>query len=144
MNTREYQEKAMSLRHNPMVKEWIKERQKEGWNRCKDCKKCGFPHSDGLLCNGAPFGEIHFGGDKYYVSMSNVVFWTEFMQDHAPQGTFHWKHQRYFRRTDAGVEVTFFSKYNNTPQTHTWLIPDLEWQSIVDSCRLKGEGRGSL
>jgi len=131
MNPREYQEQAKSLRHNSMVEAWIKQRQRDPWNVATDCSRCGFPHNPGLICNGAPFGEIVFGGHTYYISISNVVWWVEFMCDYAPIGAFHWKNEWFFRKVNDNVEVTFFTSYNNTPQPNTLLIPLAEWKSIT-------------
>ncbi len=133
MNVKEYQDKAKSLRHLPMVEAWIAAYRADKWNIHEDCKWCGWPHNTHLLCNQAPFGVVVFGRYPYSVSMAEVVWWVDFMESHAPAGAFHWRDQKFFRRTDAGVEITFFTPYNNTPQRHVWVIPQLEWESITAS-----------
>jgi hypothetical protein len=136
MTIYEYQKLAMSLRHNSMVEAWIKEYQgTDQFCKHKDCRDCGFPHAPNLLCNLAQFGRVMFGGDSYSISMSNVVWWVDFMTNHAPVGAFHWKQQRFFRRVDKGVEITFFHLYNNCPQKNTWIVPDAEWDSIVQAVK---------
>ena len=133
MNAKEYEDLAKSLRHNPMVEAWIKTYLAQPHHDYKDCDRCGFPHPKGLMCNTAPFGELRFGGYTYSIELSNVVWWIGFMDDYAPKGAFHWKNERFFRRVDGAVEVTFFLPYNNTPQRNRWVIPNGEWDSIVEA-----------
>lgn len=132
MNPQEYNAKASKLRHDPMVEAWIAAYQADQVTPHEDCKHCGFPHDKHLLCGGT-FGKLVFGGNAYYIDRSSLIYWRGFVDDYAPQGAFHWKHERFFRRTDAGVEVTFFAPYNNCPQKVVWLIPENEWASICSA-----------
>jgi hypothetical protein len=127
----EYYEKAKEIRHAPMVEVWIQERQRIH-GAIEDCKSCGFPHNKHILCNQAPFAEIKFGGDSYSISLSNLVWWHDFIQGFVPVGAYHWSKERFFRNTLEGIEVVFFTKYNNHPQRNAWLIPHMEWRTIVE------------
>ena len=126
-----YLAKAKALRHNPMVEAWIaKSREMERQNYT-DCKHCGWPHNESLLCFQADFGTLWFCGELYGVDESEVVWWVDFMQAYAPQGAFHWKNERFFLRTNEGIEMISWYKYNNTPQKSVVKIPLAEWQTIV-------------
>lgn len=132
----EYVTRAKALRYSAMVEAWIR-----AWGvNDDDCAKCSFPHSPHLLCNSAPFGRVRFGGTDYTTSLSNVVWWVGFMEAYAPLGAFHWKDERFFRRTPEGVEVTFFTRHNNTPQRSVWTIPSNEWGSIVSAMKEQSDG----
>ena len=135
MTYSEYVAEAKALRGSPMVAAWIKEYQRNAWAVYQDCKQCGFPHSPHILCNGATFGEVVFGAQRYSIELGNVVWWEDFMRTHSPNGAFHWRDQKYFRRTEAGVEIIFFTKFNNTPQRNVWVIPSREWESIIKAVR---------
>ena len=128
MNRSQYVEKAKALRHTPMIEAWIKRYWPD--EQPANCNHCSFPHPPQFLCP-ATFGTVVFGDSQYSVNLNNVVFWYEFMQEFAPKGAFHWRHERFFKRVPEGVEVTFFTRFNSTPQRNTWLIPALEWDSIV-------------
>lgn len=125
----EYVSKAKALRHTAVVEAWISAFKKR--SQYPDCKHCSYPHSSNLLCGRAPFGEVRFGGHYYSVDLSNVVYWHEFIQTCAPENAFHWRDEKFFRRTSNGVEITFFTSWNNTPQRVVWKIPANEWESIV-------------
>jgi len=133
MTFESYLNEAMALRKNPMVKAWIATYQEIQEVKYKNCQHCGFPHHDGLICNGATFGAIDFGGRYYFINLGNVVWWVHFMKSHAPPGAFHWRDQKFFARTKDGVQITFFTEYNGHPQKNVWTIPPLEWESIVSA-----------
>lgn len=119
-----------NLRNNPMVQAWISNYKKV--NNCNndDCDRCGFPHSPHVLCGwGAIFGILTIGGDRYYVDTSNVNSFVQF--NNGIKRGFHWKNDIFFNRLDNSVVVTYYEKYNNSPQKRTWVIPLNEWESIV-------------
>jgi hypothetical protein len=128
-----------SLRQHPFVLAWIAEFQKDPWHtKYPDCRRCGFPHSDVLLCNGAPFGCLYIGGEPYSVDISNVAWMVQFREQSRPG--FHRRDDIYFQRMDDGsVRVTSFWQYNNCPQEKVWTIPSSEWASIVSSVSTAGE-----
>jgi hypothetical protein len=127
------------LRQHPFVLAWIAEFQKDSFHfNYPDCHSCGFPHSDVLLCNGAPFGLLYIGGKSYFVYISNVAWMVQFREKNRPG--FNWRDDTYFQRTDNGdVRVTSFWQYNNCPQEKVWTIPGSEWASIVSSVSMVGE-----
>lgn len=142
MNWENYFRQAKSLRLRPTVQAWIQSYQAKPYNKHLDCKTCGFPHSEHLMCNNAPFGEVQFGCQTYSITTGNVVWWVQFMEEHAPIGAFHWRDQRFFRRMkDGSVEVTFYTAFNNVPQKNVWIIPAEEWASICDAVKLPPEQR---
>jgi hypothetical protein len=122
-----------NLRNHPMVQAWVST-YKKGINReNKDCKTCGFPHSEQLLCGmGATFGTLTLGTDRYSVDTSNVEYFVQLCSAVGEDG-FHWKRDIFFRRLDGCVVVTYYEKYGNTPRKRTWRIPVIEWESIVKS-----------
>lgn len=128
-----------TLRQHPFVLAWIAEFQKDTWHKkYPDCHHCGFPHSEVLLCNGAPFGCLVIGRDTYSVDISNVNLMVQFREQQR-QG-FHWRDDIYFYRTKNGdVQITSFGQYNNCPQEKQWTIPAAEWASIVSSVSRVGE-----
>lgn len=135
-----YIDEVRKLRQHPFVLEWIAEYQKRGWKLAKyiDCHHCGFPHNEVLLCNGAPFGLLHIGGDCYSVDISNVEYFVKFRESQR-QG-FHWRDDIYFQRMkDGNVMVTSFYQYNNCPQERVWTIDRDSWASIVSSVSKNGE-----
>ncbi|HWE75050.1 MAG TPA: hypothetical protein VG328_17955 [Stellaceae bacterium] len=137
----EYDKEAKTLRHDSMVKAWMAEYQKDRLSRYKDCRRCGWPHNEVLLCFNAPFGELRLGGDLYSICESNVVFFHNFMKNTLGNGWgFHWRDEKFFGRdTDGSVIVRFIEQYNNAPQVRTWRIPAPEWASIVCSVSRDGE-----
>lgn len=131
----QYDVRAKALRHHPMVEAWIKEYYTAFvWReQPPDCRHCSYPHSPNLLCGGATFGALSIGGELYYVDWSNVCYFVQFREKE--RDGFHWRHDRFFRKTPEGIEVVFFTQYNNTPQEHVWRISRNEWKSIVTACR---------
>lgn len=123
------------LRHHPMVVAWIIFYQRKEHQKHEDCNKCGFPHNGHMLCGGgATFGELKIGKDSYYVDASNVEYFIWFREQIAADGAFHWRDDTFFSRTaDGKVKVTFYTRFNNSPQKQAWNIPDAEWKSIVES-----------
>jgi hypothetical protein len=135
-----YGDRAMALRHDPMVEAWINEfRTAFDWSpKYPDCMHCSYPHAPMLLCYGAQFGQTRIGYDLYSIDFSNVCWFVEFRRKQR-QG-FHWRRDIYFRRTDdGGVEVTSYTPYNNSPQEHIWKILATEWASIVCNVSAIGE-----
>lgn len=121
-----------NLRNHPTVQACISDYRKTNNRENKDCKTCGFPHSEYLLCGtGATFGTLIIGTDRYSVDTSNVEYFVQFRSGIG--GGFHWKNDIFFQRLDGCVVVTYYEKYGNTPQKHTWRIPVIEWESIVKS-----------
>ena len=123
-----------ALREHPMVAAWIAEYRRINGSDYKNCTRCGFPHAPNLLCgSGATFGALWVGGEPYWVDASNVKYFIHFRESTQAIG-FHWRDDIGFGRMgDGAVQVTFYEKYNNTPQKKTWKIPGLEWESIVKS-----------
>lgn len=122
-----------TLRQHPFVLAWIAEFQKDPLHsKYTDCRHCGFPHSEVLLCNGAPFGSLYIGGQHYSVDISNVESMVYFREK--PRPGFHWRDDIYFQRLDNGdVRVTSFWQHNNSPQEKKWTIDRDSWASIVSS-----------
>ena len=127
------------LRNDPMVNAWIDTYRKNhksmpGYKDHEDCFLCGFPHDKHLLCgSGATFGELYIGGNCYYVDTSNVESFLQFRKQKNLNNSFHWRDDIHIGKTESGdVIISFFTKFNNTPQKKTWNIPYLEWKSIVD------------
>ena len=127
------------LRNHPMVLAWIAEFRKDASHReYSDCHRCGFPHSETLLCSGAPFGYLYIGGRLYSVDVSNVEAMVHFREKQRPG--FHWRDDIYFERIkDGSVCVTSFWQYNNYPQETRWVIDRDAWASIVSSVSKSGE-----
>ncbi len=128
-----------TLRQHPFALAWIAEFQKDPWHKkYPDCRHCGFPHSEVLLCHGAPFGSLYIGGQHYSVDISNIQFMVSFREKQ--RLGFHWRNDIYFQRRDDGsVQITSFWQYNNCPQERKWIIPSAEWASIVSSSSAGGE-----
>ena len=125
-------------RHHPFVIAWISEFQKDFLYKYDDCDYCGFPHAKNLLCNGAPFGILHIGKDKYSVDISNLEYFIQF-REKVRKG-FHWQNDTYFSRAEDGsVLITSFWQYNNYPQEQNWKIDENSWASIVSSVSATGE-----
>lgn len=98
-----------------------------------DCESCGFPHPENLLCSGAIFAYAPIGGHLYSININNIEYFVG-LREKGNAGGFHWRNDTFFRRTEDGnVEITFYTPYNNTPQQNKWVIPAMEWKSIVDS-----------
>lgn len=127
-----------TLRRHPFVLAWIAEFQKDAWHKYPDCYRCGFPHAENLLCNGAPFGRLYIGVESYSVDISNVEYFVQFREKQ--RLGIHWRDDIYFRRMkDGAVLVTSFWQYNNSPQEKTWMIDRDAWASIVCSVSIAGE-----
>lgn len=137
----EYDAKARKLRDSVMVKAWIAAFQTNKRKTHKDCHRCGYPHSPGLLCGcGAVFGQLKIGRNWYFIDYSNVVFFHDFMLALGKGWGFHWRDETFFKRGEDGVvEVHYFEQYNNSPQEKAWRIPPNEWASIVASVSATGE-----
>lgn len=130
------------LRSDPMVATWISAYQTDKWSTHKDCWRCGFPHSDAIMCGmGAAFGRLRLGKDTYSIDLSNVVWFHKFMTETLGVGWgFHWRNEMYFKRANDGVvEVRYIEQYNNSPQIRLVRIPPTEWASIVCSVSKEGE-----
>lgn len=128
----------MTMRHHPFVEAWIDDYQKQDkWHKHPDCPRCGFPHSEVLLCGpGATFGCLYIGGEYYSVDQSNVSSFVAFREKQ--RMGFHWRDDIYFQRlADGGVIITSFWRYNNSPQERTWKIDRVSWESIVRSVNLE-------
>jgi hypothetical protein len=129
-----------TLRQHPFVQAWIADYQKDtNWHKYLDCRSCGFPHAENILCGcGATFGCLRIGGEMYYVDASNVAFFVQF-RERSTKG-FHWRDDIYFlRQSDGDVKVTSYWQYNNCPQERRWVIPADEWASVVASVSAQGE-----
>ena len=123
-----------SLRHHPLVEEWIATYQNSKEIKDKDCAICGFPHRKNAICGSSAttFGELQVCGHTYYVDASNVEYFVKFREKTNAKNAFHWANDIYFQRTEKGdVKVVFYSPRNNIPQERVWIIPDGEWSSIV-------------
>lgn len=139
MSNAEYQARLKELRQHPFVVQWIKDYQKDDkWRQYKDCRHCGYPHAESLICGrGSTFGELRIGHDTYYVDQSNVNWFVGFREQ--PMEGFHWRNDIFFKRLADCVEITSFWQYNNSPQKRVWRIPHPEWASIVCSVSTAGE-----
>jgi hypothetical protein len=126
------------LRQHPFVVAWITEYQKDAWCKHPDCRSCGFPHNENLLCNGAPFGCLYIGAERYSVDISNVAYFVHFREKQ--RLGFHWRDDIFFQRVEDGsVLVTSFWQYNGYPQERKWVINCDAWASIVSSLAQGGE-----
>lgn len=127
----------MNLRNTPEVKAWIAAYQGEfEWRKHKDCKRCGYPHAEGLFCGpGAVFGSFRIGRNTFAIDGSNVEYMYDFVKNQLPKDGFHWKDGIYFTKKSESVAVSFYTSYNNTPQLNIWNIPMAEWKTIVEQLK---------
>lgn len=126
-----------SLRHHPIVEAWITTYQNnKAFKEFKDedCSNCGFPHEKSLLCGGTTtFGELCIGRHTYYINASNVEYFIKFREQPSVENAIHWHDDIYFQRTEKEeIKISYYVPFNNTPQKQVWVIPAMEWESIVN------------
>lgn len=119
------------LRENEIVKEWIRNYH-VGKEFIPNCKRCGWPHRENLLCCiGSYFGEVTLGTHTFYIDSSNVEFMLGFVTH------FNKKYHRigdlYFRAVNGDIHITHMETYNNCPRPVTHAISKTLWDSML-SC----------